>query len=50
MENSFVGSLQLQDHPNPDMTITDIWNNNMRDQVPKKYLFNLSKYVDFKDG
>ena len=35
MENSFVGSLQLQDHPNPDMTIIDIWNNNMRDQVPK---------------
>jgi Leucine-rich repeat (LRR) protein len=28
-ENSFVGTLQLQDHPNPHMTELDISNNNM---------------------
>ncbi|KAJ6775577.1 LEUCINE-RICH REPEAT RECEPTOR PROTEIN KINASE MSL1-LIKE [Salix purpurea] len=28
-ENSFDGALQLQDHPNPDMTTIDISDNNM---------------------
>ncbi|KAF9681489.1 hypothetical protein SADUNF_Sadunf05G0006700 [Salix dunnii] len=30
-ENSFVGALQLQDHPNPDMTTIDISDNNMHE-------------------
>uniref|UniRef100_A0A6N2KWV6 Leucine-rich repeat-containing N-terminal plant-type domain-containing protein n=2 Tax=Mesangiospermae TaxID=1437183 RepID=A0A6N2KWV6_SALVM len=34
-ENSFVGTLQVQDHPNPHMTILDISNNNMSGQFPK---------------
>jgi Leucine-rich repeat (LRR) protein len=34
-ENSFVGALQLQDHPHPNMTYLDISNNNMNGQIPK---------------
>ncbi|XP_052308912.1 receptor-like protein 15 isoform X3 [Populus trichocarpa] len=34
-ENSFFGALQLQDHPNPDMTAIDISNNNMHGEIPK---------------
>nr|XP_034894868.1 receptor-like protein 15 [Populus alba] len=34
-ENSFVGTLQLQDHPYPKMTELDISNNNMSGQIPK---------------
>ncbi|KAG6780302.1 hypothetical protein POTOM_013156 [Populus tomentosa] len=34
-ENSFVGTLQLQDHPYPKMTGLDISNNNMSGQIPK---------------
>jgi Leucine-rich repeat (LRR) protein len=34
-ENSFVGTLQLQDHPNPNMTELDISNNNMHGQISK---------------
>jgi Leucine-rich repeat (LRR) protein len=34
-ENSFVGTLQLQDHPNPHMTELDISNNNMHGQILK---------------
>jgi Leucine-rich repeat (LRR) protein len=34
-ENSFVGALQLQDHPYPYMTELDISNNNMNGQIPK---------------
>uniref|UniRef100_A0A2K2B0N5 Leucine-rich repeat-containing N-terminal plant-type domain-containing protein n=1 Tax=Populus trichocarpa TaxID=3694 RepID=A0A2K2B0N5_POPTR len=33
--NSFVGTLQLQDHPYPKMTELDISNNNMSGQIPK---------------
>jgi Leucine-rich repeat (LRR) protein len=34
-ENSFVGTLQLPDHPYPNMTKLDISNNNMKGQIPK---------------
>ncbi|XP_073265362.1 cuscuta receptor 1-like [Populus alba] len=34
-ENSFSGALQLQDHPNPNMTTIDISNNNMHGEIPK---------------
>jgi len=34
-ENFFVGSLQLQDHPYPNMMELDISNNNMNGQIPK---------------
>ncbi|XP_034900305.2 cuscuta receptor 1-like [Populus alba] len=34
-ENSFVGTLQLPDHPCPNMTQLDISNNNMNGQIPK---------------
>ncbi|KAI5593606.1 hypothetical protein BDE02_03G024900 [Populus trichocarpa] len=34
-DNSFVGTLQLQDHPYPNMTELDISNNNMKGQIPK---------------
>jgi len=34
-ENSFVGTLQLLDHPYPNMTELDISNNNMNGQIPK---------------
>jgi hypothetical protein len=34
-ENFFVGALQLQDHPYPNMTKLDISNNNMNGQIPK---------------
>jgi len=34
-ENSFVGTLQLPDHPYPNMTELDISNNNMNGQIPK---------------
>ncbi|KAI5593541.1 hypothetical protein BDE02_03G020800 [Populus trichocarpa] len=34
-ENSFVGALQLQDHPHPNMIELDISNNNMNGQIPK---------------
>ncbi|KAG6735675.1 hypothetical protein POTOM_061677 [Populus tomentosa] len=34
-ENSFVGTLQLQDHPYPNMMELDISNNNMNGQIPK---------------
>jgi len=34
-ENSFVGTLQLPDHPYPNMTKLDISNNNMNGQIPK---------------
>jgi Leucine-rich repeat (LRR) protein len=33
--NSFVGTLQLQDHPYLNMTELDISNNNMNGQIPK---------------
>ncbi|XP_011009765.1 PREDICTED: LRR receptor-like serine/threonine-protein kinase GSO1 isoform X4 [Populus euphratica] len=33
--NSFVGTLQLQEHPYPKMTELDISNNNMTGQIPK---------------
>ncbi|KAI5593546.1 hypothetical protein BDE02_03G021100 [Populus trichocarpa] len=34
-DNSFVGALQLQDHPYPNMTELDISNNNMNGEIPK---------------
>jgi len=34
-ENSFVGTLNLQYHPYPNMKIIDISNNNMNGQIPK---------------
>nr|XP_034932399.1 receptor-like protein 1 [Populus alba] len=34
-ENSFVGTLQLLDHPYPNMIELDISNNNMIGQIPK---------------
>uniref|UniRef100_A0A2K2B0J8 Leucine-rich repeat-containing N-terminal plant-type domain-containing protein n=1 Tax=Populus trichocarpa TaxID=3694 RepID=A0A2K2B0J8_POPTR len=34
-DNSFVGTLQLPDHPYPNMTKLDISNNNMNSQIPK---------------
>ncbi|KAI5593698.1 hypothetical protein BDE02_03G029600 [Populus trichocarpa] len=34
-DNSFVGTLQLQDHPYPNMTELDISNNNMSGQILK---------------
>jgi len=34
-ENPFVGALQLQDHPYPNMIELDISNNNMNGQIPK---------------
>ncbi|KAI9397320.1 hypothetical protein POPTR_003G026308v4 [Populus trichocarpa] len=34
-ENSFVGALQLQDHPYSNMIELDISNNNMNGQIPK---------------
>ncbi|KAL9350951.1 hypothetical protein Peur_058206 [Populus x canadensis] len=34
-ENSFVGTLQLQDHPHPNMAELYISNNNMNGQIPK---------------
>uniref|UniRef100_A0A2K2B0P1 FHA domain-containing protein n=1 Tax=Populus trichocarpa TaxID=3694 RepID=A0A2K2B0P1_POPTR len=34
-ENSFVGTLQLLDHPYPNMTELDISNNNINGQIPK---------------
>nr|XP_034909792.1 receptor-like protein 15 [Populus alba] len=34
-DNSFVGTLQLQDHPYPNMANLDISNNNMNGQIPK---------------
>ncbi|KAI5593650.1 hypothetical protein BDE02_03G027600 [Populus trichocarpa] len=34
-ENSFVGALQLQDHPHPNMIELDISKNNMNGQIPK---------------
>jgi len=34
-KNSFVGTLQLQDHPYPKITELDISNNNMNGQIPK---------------
>ncbi|KAG6736956.1 hypothetical protein POTOM_060096 [Populus tomentosa] len=34
-QNSFVGDLQLQDHPYPNMIELDISNNNMNGQIPK---------------
>ncbi|XP_034929564.2 cuscuta receptor 1-like [Populus alba] len=34
-ENSFVGTLQLQDHPYPNMIELYISNNNMNSQIPK---------------
>jgi len=33
-ENSFIGALQLQEHPNPNMKVIDISNNHMNDQIP----------------
>jgi hypothetical protein len=32
-ENFFVGALQLQDHPNPNMRVIDISNNHMNGQI-----------------
>ncbi|KAG6780313.1 hypothetical protein POTOM_013167 [Populus tomentosa] len=34
-KNSFVGTLQLPDHPYPNMTELDISNNNLNGQIPK---------------
>jgi Leucine-rich repeat (LRR) protein len=33
-KNSVVGTLQLQDHPNPNMKVIDISNNHMNGQIP----------------
>jgi Leucine-rich repeat (LRR) protein len=39
-ENFFVGILQLQDHPNPNMKVIDISNNNMHGQISKNICLN----------
>jgi hypothetical protein len=33
-ENSVVGTLQLQEHPNPNIKVIDISNNHMNGQIP----------------
>ncbi|KAI9397350.1 hypothetical protein POPTR_003G028557v4 [Populus trichocarpa] len=52
-ENSFVGTLQLQDHPYPNMTELDISNNNMSGQIPKDICLifpNLQTLMMAKNG
>ncbi|KAI5593659.1 hypothetical protein BDE02_03G028200 [Populus trichocarpa] len=52
-ENSFVGTLQLQDHLYPNMTELDISNNNMSGQIPKDICLifpNLQTLMMAKNG
>ncbi|KAJ6397321.1 hypothetical protein OIU77_018351 [Salix suchowensis] len=47
-ENSFDGALQLQDHPNPDMTTIDISDNNMHGEIPKNICLIFSNMLTLK--
>nr|XP_034910464.1 receptor-like protein 14 isoform X1 [Populus alba] len=49
-DNSFVGTLQLQDHPYPNMANLDISNNNMNGQIPKDICLIFPNLRIFKDG
>ncbi|KAG6782040.1 hypothetical protein POTOM_011427 [Populus tomentosa] len=52
-ENSFVGTLQLQDHPYLNMTELDISNNKMSGQIPKDICLifpNLKSLLMAKNG
>ncbi|XP_061972598.1 receptor-like protein 9a [Populus nigra] len=47
-ENSFVGTLLFQDHPNPKMKVIDISNNNMNGQLSGSFRFIQQSIVDNK--